>query len=214
MQHQKLFIIGLFLIATFTNCEKSCDEVENCQELEHDGLVRNYWLHVPDSLAKNPALVFVLHGYTGTPQNLMKHSKFNNLANKYGFVVCYPKGIKDKYRNLHWDADLEISETDDVGFLTNLAKALQEKYEVIGDVRGSGLIFGAEMVLDRDSKTPASDLTDRIINEMRQRGVIHSKLGRHKNTLKIRPPMPFTTENADLLFDTLDEVLAETPMSL
>jgi len=130
MQHQKLFIIGLFLIATFTNCEKSCDEVENCQELEHDGLVRNYWLHVPDSLAKNPALVFVLHGYTGTPQNLMKHSKFNNLANKHGFVVCYPKGIKDKYRNLHWDADLEISETDDVGFLTNLAKALQEKYEL------------------------------------------------------------------------------------
>jgi 4-aminobutyrate aminotransferase-like enzyme len=49
-----------------------------------------------------------------------------------------------------------------------------------------------------------------VINEMRQRGVIHSKLGRHKNTLKIRPPMPFSKENANLLFDTLEDVFAET----
>ncbi len=92
--------------------------------------------------------------------------------------------------------------------------SLQQKYEFIGDVRGSGLIFGAEMVLDRQTKEPASEFTDRVINAMRHRGVIHSKLGRHKNTLKIRPPMPFSKENADLLFDTLDEVLAETPLTL
>ncbi|UOA28952.1 aminotransferase class III-fold pyridoxal phosphate-dependent enzyme [Pseudosulfitobacter sp. DSM 107133] len=92
--------------------------------------------------------------------------------------------------------------------------ALKEKYEVIGDVRGSGLIFGAEMVLDRDSKEPATEFTDRVINAMRHRGIIHSKLGRHKNTLKIRPPMPFSIENADLLFDTLDEVLAQTPVTV
>ena len=91
-------------------------------------------------------------------------------------------------------------------------ETLMQKYEVIGDVRGSGLIFGAEMVLDRETKEPASEFTDRIINSMRHRGVIHSKLGRHKNTLKIRPPMPFSIENADLLFDTLDEVLAQTPL--
>lgn len=91
--------------------------------------------------------------------------------------------------------------------------ALKQKYEVIGDVRGSGLIFGAEMVLDRETKTPASAYTDRVVNALRHRGIILSKLGRHKNTLKIRPPMPFSTENADLLFDTLDEVLAETPVS-
>lgn len=87
--------------------------------------------------------------------------------------------------------------------------ALAAKHEVIGDVRGSGLIFGAELVTDRTTKAPASDLTDRIINEMRHRGIIHSKLGRHKNTLKIRPPMPFSIENADLLFDTLDDVLTK-----
>lgn len=91
-------------------------------------------------------------------------------------------------------------------------RALKDKHEVIGDVRGSGLIFGAEMVVDRAAKTPASDYTDRVINEMRRRRVIHSKLGRHKNTLKIRPPMPFSIENADLLFDTLDDVLGAVPL--
>lgn len=91
---------------------------------------------------------------------------------------------------------------------------LRAKYDVIGDVRGSGLIFGAEMVLDRDTREPASDFTDRVINAMRHRGIIHSKLGRHKNTLKIRPPMPFSIENADLLFDTLDQVLAVTPLTI
>ena len=90
--------------------------------------------------------------------------------------------------------------------------ALAQKNDVIGDVRGSGLIFGAEMVLDRDTKAPATDFTDRIINAMRHRGIILSKLGRHKNALKIRPPMPFSIENADLLFDTLDDVLAHTQM--
>ncbi|WP_120632767.1 aspartate aminotransferase family protein [Ruegeria sp. EL01] len=91
--------------------------------------------------------------------------------------------------------------------------ALKQKHEVIGDVRGSGLIFGAEMVVDRASKEPASQFTDRVINAMRHRGIIHSKLGRHKNTLKIRPPMPFSINNADLLFDTLDEVLSQTTVS-
>ncbi len=86
-------------------------------------------------------------------------------------------------------------------------RALWKKHAVIGDVRGSGLIFGAELVLDRATHQPASALTDRVINEMRARGIILSKLGRHKNTLKIRPPMPFSAQNADLLFDTLDEVL-------
>lgn len=90
---------------------------------------------------------------------------------------------------------------------------LAQRHEVIGDVRGSGLIFGAEMVIDRETKEPAREFTDRVINALRHRGIILSKLGRHKNTLKIRPPMPFSIENADLLIDTLDEVLAETSVS-
>ena len=92
-------------------------------------------------------------------------------------------------------------------------QALAEKHEVIGDVRQSGMVFGAEFVLDRATKQPASAYADRIINAMRHRGVILSKLGRHKNTLKIRPPMPFGQDHLDLLIDTLDRVLSETPVA-
>ena len=83
---------------------------------------------------------------------------------------------------------------------------------MIGNVRGMGLVFGAEMVLDQTNKTPASAFTDRVVNAMRERGILLSKLGRHKNTLKIRPPMPFSRANVDQLIETLDAVLAETPV--
>ena len=98
----------------------------------------------------------------------------------------------------------------------NLAKErlmqLSDKFDVIGDVRQAGMVFGCEYVLDRDSKEPTSEYADRIVNAMRHRGVILSKLGRYKNTLKIRPPMPFDESNLDLLIKTLDTVMSETPV--
>jgi 4-aminobutyrate aminotransferase-like enzyme len=85
---------------------------------------------------------------------------------------------------------------------------LGEKHDIIGQVRGSGLFFGAELVLDRKTKQPASDIATRVINEMRRRGVLMGKLGIHQNATKIRPPMPFSKENADLMLSTLDDVLS------
>ena len=73
---------------------------------------------------------------------------------------------------------------------------------------GSGLFFGAELVLDRAEKTPAPDIATRIINEMRERGVLMGKLGVQQNATKIRPPMPFSKDNADLMLSALDDVLA------
>ena len=94
----------------------------------------------------------------------------------------------------------------------NRMNTLAEKYEVIGDVRGKGLLFGAEMVLDRNTKEPAIDYTDRLINRMKDEGIILSKLGRHKNSLKIRPPLVISQDQLDLMFDTLDQVMAQEPV--
>ncbi len=88
-------------------------------------------------------------------------------------------------------------------------RRLQEKHALIGDVRGRGLFFAVEMVDDRASKAPATAQTRRIVNTMRERGVLLSRIGPHDNILKIRPPMPFGTEHADLLLTTLDGVLAD-----
>ncbi|CAN7672331.1 aspartate aminotransferase family protein [Ensifer adhaerens] len=85
---------------------------------------------------------------------------------------------------------------------------LADKHDVIGDIRGSGLFFGAELVTDRSEKTPASGLATKVINGMRGRGVLMGKLGVHQCTTKIRPPMPFTRENADVMLSTLDDVLS------
>ena len=84
---------------------------------------------------------------------------------------------------------------------------LAQTHECIGDIRGSGLFFGAEMVLDKNTREPATEFTNRIANEMRHEGVLLNKLGIHYNTLKIRPNMQFPKENTDLLLATLDKVL-------
>ncbi len=84
---------------------------------------------------------------------------------------------------------------------------LADKHECIGDIRGYGLFFGAELVTDRERKAPATKFATSVANKMRQRGVLMNKLGIHYNTLKIRPPMPFSTENADQMLETLDGVL-------
>jgi len=83
------------------------------------------------------------------------------------------------------------------------------KHECIGDVRGYGLFLGAELVTNRETKTPATKFATKVANEMRHRGVLMNTLGIHYNTLKIRPPMPFSIENADFMLDTLDGVLRD-----
>lgn len=87
---------------------------------------------------------------------------------------------------------------------------LAAKHPAIGDVRQSGMVFGAEFVLDGDPQKPATTFADRVVNSLRQRGILLSKLGAHKNTLKIRPPMPFAEEHLDVLISELDVVLQET----
>jgi 4-aminobutyrate aminotransferase-like enzyme len=86
-------------------------------------------------------------------------------------------------------------------------RKLQTKHALIADVRGAGLFFAVEMVRDRTTQEPAPAETKRIVNGMRERGVLISRIGIHDNILKIRPPMPFSSENADLLLKTLDDVL-------
>ena len=76
-------------------------------------------------------------------------------------------------------------------------------------MRGSGLFFAVELVSDRADKIPATAQTKRVVNLMRERGVLISRIGLNDNILKIRPPMPFSKQHADLLVDTLDQAMAD-----
>jgi len=86
---------------------------------------------------------------------------------------------------------------------------LMERHALIGDVRGSGLFVGIELVLDRETLEPAPAQAAYIANRMRERGILLSTDGPFHNVLKIKPPLVFTRENADFLVSTLDEILEE-----
>ena len=85
---------------------------------------------------------------------------------------------------------------------------LAEKHDLIGDVRGKGLFFAVELVRDRTTKAPAGIEARRVVNDMRERGVLISKIGADDNILKMRPPLVFSLANADLFIDTLDAALS------
>lgn len=93
-------------------------------------------------------------------------------------------------------------------YVVNQLNRLMERHPIIGDVRGKGMFFAVELVTDRKARTPATAQAKRLINLMCERGVLISRIGIHDNILKIRPPMPFKPEHADLLIDTLDRSLA------
>jgi len=103
-----------------------------------------------------------------------------------------------------------VSNARDVGhYLRSGLQDLQQVHEVMGDVRGPGLFLGVELVSDRQAKQPATQLAAQVINTMKSKRVLISKIGPFDNVLKIRPPIVFSKNNADQLLDTLDEVLTE-----
>jgi 4-aminobutyrate aminotransferase-like enzyme/Ser/Thr protein kinase RdoA (MazF antagonist) len=85
--------------------------------------------------------------------------------------------------------------------------AIAERHGCVGDVRSLGLLIGVDLVADRSTRQPAADLASRVVNEMRERGVLIGTTGRHGNVLKIRPPLVISPEEADLLVERLDDVL-------
>ncbi|MCO5549844.1 hypothetical protein L7F22_003318 [Adiantum nelumboides] len=85
---------------------------------------------------------------------------------------------------------------------------LQEKHQIIGDVRGKGLMIGVELVTDRGTKAPAKAETAEVLEKMKDLGVLVGKGGLHGNVFRIKPPMCFTKEDADFLVEVLDYSLA------
>lgn len=102
-----------------------------------------------------------------------------------------------------------VKNSHDVGaFLRNGLEELAKSHDVIGDVRGSGLYYGVELVTDRDAKTPDAPSTAAVVNGLRERRVLISTTGAASNSLKIRPPLVFSEANATKLLTELDAVLA------
>ncbi|OBR46289.1 aspartate aminotransferase family protein [Paraburkholderia tropica] len=85
-------------------------------------------------------------------------------------------------------------------------KSIAARHPQIGDVRGTGLYFGVELVKDPHTKETDIDTGLAVVNMLRQRGVLISATGSDANVLKIRPPLVFTEANADRLLSELEAV--------
>jgi 4-aminobutyrate aminotransferase-like enzyme/Ser/Thr protein kinase RdoA (MazF antagonist) len=88
-------------------------------------------------------------------------------------------------------------------------KKLQERHTLIGDVRGSGLFLGVDLVRDRTTHEPATEEADYVVNRLRERGILAGTDGPHHNVIKLRPPLIFSEADADLFVETLDTILQE-----
>jgi 4-aminobutyrate aminotransferase len=85
------------------------------------------------------------------------------------------------------------------------AKALMDKHQIVGDVRGRGLMIGVELVRDRQTKERATSERDRVVRECFTRGLL--VLGAGQNSIRLCPPLVLTKEQADTALRILDEAL-------
>ena len=106
-----------------------------------------------------------------------------------------------------------ISVIEEEGLLENAAVAgahlrqrleeMKERFEVIGDVRGMGLMQAIELVKDRDTKEPAPDAALQLMEETKARGLLVGKGGLYGNVMRMGPPLNITTDQIDQGIESL-----------
>ena len=102
------------------------------------------------------------------------------------------------------DSLMNNAETVGRHFMDRL-RGLQDKHQIIGDVRGRGMMIGVELVRDRVTKERATTERDAVVQAMFRRGVL--LLGAGRNALRFAPPLVLTTAQADTIVEIFDEVL-------
>jgi len=160
---------------------------------------------VPDivTMAKGIGNGLPMAAVVSTPeiaQTLAQKLHFNTFG---GNPVCSAGG-RAVLRAIEEDRLQENSHKVGTYLLQRLS-TLQEKHDVIGDVRGKGLMVGVELVTDRKSKQPALEETSQIFESCKDKGVLLGKGGLHGNVFRIKPPMCISKEDVDFLIHTLDE---------
>jgi 4-aminobutyrate aminotransferase-like enzyme len=93
--------------------------------------------------------------------------------------------------------------------LVSALRDLRSSHPALAEVRGQGLLIGVEIASTTGGRAPDAELAERIVDALRDRGILIGRTGPRHNVLKIRPPLVFAEEHAELLVDGLTAVLAE-----
>jgi 4-aminobutyrate aminotransferase-like enzyme/Ser/Thr protein kinase RdoA (MazF antagonist) len=127
---------------------------------------------------------------------------------KFGFFSTFGGGAVAAAAGL---AVLEVLDTEKLtanaasvgGYLRGQLESVAARHQCLGRVRGTGLLLGLE-VLERDG-SPSKLRNKRIVNALASESrILISYEGPHASILKLRPPMPFRREHADLLVQAID----------
>jgi alanine-glyoxylate transaminase/(R)-3-amino-2-methylpropionate-pyruvate transaminase len=92
--------------------------------------------------------------------------------------------------------------------LRQVFERLHQRHEIVGTVRGRGLMMAIELVTDRKTKAPASDITAGIFEKTREHGLVMSKSGANRNILRMVPPMCIGEEDVATVEDALERCFA------
>ena len=110
---------------------------------------RNYWTYVPESVAKNPALVIVMHGYSGSATGIADYSGMNTVAEEAGFIVAYPQGTVDQEGNAFFNVGYAFHQgaaVDDVDFVRRMIANLSAEHPINSQqIFATGMSNGGEM---------------------------------------------------------------------
>jgi 4-aminobutyrate aminotransferase-like enzyme len=93
--------------------------------------------------------------------------------------------------------------------LISALEDLRGAHAAVAEVRGRGLLVGVELVTTTARRAPDAELAERVVDGLRDRGILIGRTGPNHNVLKVRPPLVFAEAHAELLVDGLAAVLAE-----
>ncbi|MGZ3533830.1 MAG: 4-aminobutyrate--2-oxoglutarate transaminase [Thermodesulfobacteriota bacterium] len=158
-------------------------------------------------MAKSIAGGLPLSAITGKAE-LMDHPQSGGLGGTFAGnpVACSAAlAVLDQFRNLNL-----LSKAEKIGKkVLEKFREFQERYPVVGDVRGLGPMVGMELVVDRKTKEPATALTKRLINLCREKGLLMISAGTHSNIIRSLMPLVITDDQLDEGLNIIGEVLDE-----
>lgn len=103
-----------------------------------------------------------------------------------------------------------VANADEVGlFIMNSIRGLMMSHTTIGDVRGSGLLVGIELVQDLKTMKPAPKMAESVLYRLRQEGIIVAVEGINNNVLILIPPLNFSKQEAARFLQAFDQIVTE-----
>ena len=99
----------------------------------HEGVEREYIIHVPENLNQDSPIVFVIHGYTGSADGIAAYTGMNNIAEREGFIAVYPQGTIDSNGNTFFNVGYEFNDDspiNDVSFIRELVRSISQEFNL------------------------------------------------------------------------------------